>query len=105
MTDQLISFETSKLAHEKGFNLTVLAGSDTSMLISTQSLLQKWLREIHMINVLVQEPTTRLFRYRTVFGKIGRRLDISTGTSYTSCYNVYEEALEAGLYQALLLIK
>lgn len=72
MQEELITFETAKLAKEKGFikytnfrymskdvegclvnigDLTTLAGADISA--PTQSLLQRWLREVHNIDVKV----------------------------------------------------
>jgi len=83
MKEQLITFETAKLAKEKGFDKksgrawytdTTLAGHDPTKLqeslgmlhywnadsniyeACTQSLLQKWLREKHGIFIFV-EPT------------------------------------------------
>ena len=41
MKDQLVKFETAKLAKEKGFEGPHL------VLLPTQSLLQRWIREKH----------------------------------------------------------
>ena len=65
----------------------------------TQSLLQKWLRESHGIHVtsISQYNTNRQFQhyYVTVNGKPVDELE----------FNIYEEALEKGLQEALKLIK
>jgi len=72
MKEELTSFETAKLAKEKGFNINVfkyffdscnslietsfIAGNHNNfghISIPTQSLLQKWLREEHKIEVTV----------------------------------------------------
>tara|TARA_R110002012_G_C11328222_1_gene576686 strand:- start:196 stop:495 length:300 start_codon:yes stop_codon:yes gene_type:complete len=97
MKEQLISFETAKLAKEKGFNWPCLCYRQKSAVIGdetilevmegekyydwnsypqvpfysmpTQSLLQKWLREVYNVHI-----------------------------------QIYEEALEKGLFEALKLI-
>lgn len=143
MQDQLISFETARLAREKGFNIPckakincshyhfvenniipknigtsenemfapvknwnnleepdhyrqqiILKGLNTSL--PTQSLLQRWLREIHSINFFVylkgDEGWIYSFSYHiSDFSK--------------EIYKSYEEALEQGLLKALKLIK
>ena len=75
MEEKLISFETGKLAKEKGFNIIdvhayyhinegytlghalcyseVNEQEDNLLLAPTQGLLQKWLREVHNINVFM----------------------------------------------------
>lgn len=102
MKEQLISFETAKLAKEKGFDIrsyqhqfnrnTTTGGFYEAV---SQSFLQKWLREekdTH-VNVMYQGiefdveyvsseiKPTKLFRFKT-----------------------YEKALEKGLKEALKLI-
>lgn len=123
MTDQLISFETAKLAKEKSFdeitdfifdtnmnkklggwiipNINGLKHSDGNnpfVSAPTQSLLQKWLREEHEIHIVCT-----LISY---FGFYGYEI-LRTGKSpivnnLTSCS--YEKALESGLRKALKLI-
>ena len=114
MEEQLISFETAKLAKENGYNqnpaLTNSAyTSPTSMNYSlknpkynvyvapTQSSLQKWLREEKDIIVIID------------FDYIKKRYSYSIFSSF--CVNknyrgnTYEDALEAGLEESLRLIK
>ena len=134
MKEEIIQFEVAKLAKEKGFpqNLfntswynefgTLNGRSDLDkegksygehfipkelkhvykrelFLAPTQSLLQKWLRDIHFIDV---EPKAIRFvgdekasYYNNYIN--GSMIEMKK-------YNSYEEALEKGLYQALLLI-
>ena len=120
MKEELIKFETAKLAKEKKFNeivKTAYGKSEESLYESnctnknskntflsapTQSLLQKWLGEVHNIHVYVtpesisKENEAYFFHiwgdevrqhFRGVFGK------------------KYEETLEFGLQEALKLIK
>lgn len=131
MEDTLITYETAKLAKEKDFQelcfyyydenkklrqpyLENGSSSDTEFKVeledllenfnnkyrittsaSTQSLLQKWLREVHNLHVWCipnNEPTIAKGYLSFLNGKF--ILDSS-----------YEEALEAGLLEALKLIK
>ncbi len=126
MTDQLISFETAKLAKEKGFKNILLNSfyrtngnfeksqneydfNDRNpwpcelYAAPTQSLLQKWLREKHGIDIIIKPWTG---------DKSGEKVyaaDITIfGTNkYIKCkkQSTYEKALEQGLIKALKLIK
>ena len=153
MRDELITFETAKLAKKKGFKIkcqhyynsenplnsniqlkeigwgsfqfigeehTIIHEEsgllqykiDTYCETPTQSLLQKWLREKHLIHIELQysykvknsqEIEWWFYLYPTI-GKRGRikyfpiKEDIGEKLSY-------EEALEKGLQEALKLIK
>ena len=119
MEEQLISFETAKLAKEKGFNEIpchyvydegILKQSYQAFnrlnfeLAPTQSLLQKWLRDKHNINVLfntyhVGEPIKGVSYGCYIIDNIKGRL-----SSNLAHYTIYEEALEKGLQEALKLI-
>ena len=125
MKDTRINFETAKLAKEKGFpqepnRLTIpyynykgefkgdvtdflrkyLKKEDTSNVESvsapTQSLLAKWLREKHNIH-LIAYKNINIDGYDWCY--------ITTdGITNINSYKTYEEALEAGLQEALKLI-
>lgn len=113
MREQLITFETAKLAEEKGFNLPikekVLLGSKKGIKtkhekgLPTQSLLQKWLYKKHHIWVNAQP----LFSANE---QIGVHLTI-TSWKFPSIiieedyqFDVYK-GLEQLLQEALKLIK
>jgi hypothetical protein len=128
MQEELITFETAKLAKEKGFGKTldyiypksykIVSLTEYKLVLNsqnntvddfvsapTQSLLQKWLREVHNIYVSTRESlaiTGELEYVCTVNGKY-----INHGIKYKPInrFDTWEEALEIGLYQALLLIK
>lgn len=68
---------------------STLKGLYTS--IPTQSLLQKWLREKYKIHIYVQ-PTLSFDKW-------------TLNHNFYQTYNTYEETLEAGLIEALKLIK
>lgn len=152
MQDQLISFETAKLAKEKGFNEYCshnfdingkfsgftgyaimrnynknsnihLYDTDTEENINpdllctapTQSLLQKWLREVHNLYVGIDlyhmqgewiGPTYQYQIYKVYNAEKEREDDLDI-TGQPNCYHsennskTYEEALEIGLQEAL----
>ena len=114
MEEQLISFETAKLAKEKGFKyfqriITVLDEEDKRFENDehgiTQSLLQKWIRETHKIYVnalpsYTDNSDNKKHYFELFYGKTLRLF----GDKY-SYFPTYEEALEVGLFEALNLIK
>jgi len=135
MKEQLISFETAKLAKEKGFNEGCLYDYNNSSdlrknvhslfyndsldfyIAPTQSLLQKWLREVYNIEVDVMRYTYSGGEYQGkcymwAIDKYDPNYNpetedpwiLETRKSQGYDFKVYEEALEEGLYQALLLI-
>ena len=118
MKEQLISFETAKLAKEKGFDLFTEYGYDKNgkevnfpccynnypvidhYSAPNQSLLQKWLREKYNIHIDIYFIVL-LFRYR-IYNMINCECYKS---SYKDEFDSYEQALEQGLQEALKLIQ
>jgi len=122
MRETLITFETAKLAKEKGFNWgskcyysdgsfqdrekldnynhpMFIDGDDYLVSAPTQSLLQKWLREVHNLHIGV-EPET--FNSETDY--ISEIIMLPRNfLKYRG--KTYEEALEIALKSALILIK
>lgn len=130
MREQLIKFETAKLAKEKGFDWECLShyGSSggifqddlkNSELMSfeystpTQSLLQKWLREEHNYDIQIftmgvfmdmkTNPHSN-FEVCEGFNKYNYGINASYGRDDRG-FEIYEEALEQALTQCLKLIK
>lgn len=123
MEDVLVSFATAKLAKEKGFNLLVLKYYDGSYMIATQaknpfdiknynlhngstfysaptqSLLAKWLRETHLIHIEIHRDEDMWKPEIYSFKEGNKHIPIGFKN-----YDLYEEALEAGLLFALNLI-
>ena len=117
MEEQIISFKTAKLAKEKGFNEPQFNGYlneqlekytskstheqciEEYYLAPTQILLQKLIREIHNIHITIFSQSQESWMYRIT--KKGQKLEDGL---YGEDFYTYEEALEEGLYQALLLI-
>jgi len=132
MEDTLINFETAKLAKEKGFDIFtekmyrqdgILGNSDFSrestFRAPTQSLLQKWLREVHncFIDILPHrdgDSKNKQWKNKedvfwTVevdyYGK-NFEIELTDYSDFIQHFNkTYEKALEKGLQEALKLIK
>lgn len=120
MQEQLITFETAKLAKEKGFNemcktaygrnadslyygnCTHKNSENIFLSAPTQSLLQKWLREVYDIEMYVRSTykLNKKNKYWVTF------IDCKIyGGCLENCSKTYEEALEVGLQESLKLIK
>ena len=115
--EEYISFETAKLAKEKGLDILCDIGyyidsgvvdyirDDYKNMFyprPTQSLLARWLREKHDISVAA---------YRTWAMDNSYNYEILVGTDFEKmireeceCDRTYEEAMEAGLQEALKLL-
>jgi len=121
MKEQLISLKTAKLAKEKGFYIPWLKNhfnisenkqhgmeveggelyeytDNNHVGLSAQSLLQKWLRDIHNIQIWFSD---------WYLNEYGIKVTINGITQHQSVkpFNSYEEALEKALYEGLKLIK
>ena len=144
MEDTLINFETAKLTKEKGFDEKVYREYDKSGYLRctsksadvvlgpydellksteypapTQSLLQRWLREVHncFIDILPhRDGNSKNKQWKSkkdVFWSVevdyyGKNFEINltNNADFTQHFNKsYEEALEIGLQEALKLIK
>ena len=136
MKEQLISFETAKLAKERGFNIpiqyvvnnvyqvyninnnTISIHSnavdnwnnfDSVYSAPTQSLLQKWLREVHNLHLYIdttpsfEQMESHKSKYKVSVKVPFKPFRWTTGHYYLG--NTYEEVLEKGLQEALKLIE
>ena len=93
MEDTKITFETAKLAKEKGWNGDFV---ESHKILTSQSLLAKQLREEHNIH-LIAYKNINIDGYDWCF--------ITTdGITNINSYKTYEEAYEIGLQEALKLI-
>jgi hypothetical protein len=122
MKDTLISFETAKLAKEKGFQEPVCdyyntvepdrivtvgafnhnypAHGDVTVSAPTQSLLQKWLRETKNCNVLIFENPD----YPEYYAYVSFKHGIPSNPQRTGYGSNYENVLEVGLLLALQIL-
>jgi len=156
MTEQLITFETARLAKRVGFSTkvqkyyTVIRGNTPNKTLGgiynlgevcssprigyitdkynynsiedynyegsdqeyvsapTQSLLQKWLRETHNIHIKIEISNIGRYYFQIYQFEPKNKSNVLFFISQNvglSKYDVYEEALEIGLQEALKLIK
>lgn len=118
LSEQLITFNTAKLAKEKKFGLDSYTGfvfdkngAELDLAFydmkdkyarPAQSLLQTWLRKVHKIYAI---PFPELDKWVLEIKELRGINGNSVITGYHDLeYNTYEEALEVGLQQALKLI-
>jgi hypothetical protein len=127
MTEELVTLETAKLLKDKGFNEYCENVIDINNMLRktlyrinddlpkqcfsrpTQSLAQKWLREIRGVYVYVEPVIGK--RWKLSFCDFNvpaeesdwMENEINKGNGY-KVYATYEEALEAGIQEALKLI-
>ena len=126
MKEQLISFETAKLAKEKGFDwpcnlhyscktkelnsskqeLTQKSLRAGEFLAPAQSLLQKWLREKHNIyaEVEVFNKESNIFKFSLLVVIVDKHGFLSGRKGEIELCDSYEISLEKGLQEALKLI-
>lgn len=67
----------------------------------SQSLLQKWLREVHNLHIELTWNNDLTHKYMFQIHSVNKFCEVDCKIEY----NTYEEALEEGLFQALKLIK
>ena len=106
MEDQLITLDIAILAKEVEFFRWIYQREDipaNECYQTTQSLLAKWLREEHNIQVYVCSQTVNgLGIYRDYVAYVnGSQVNDSRDEEYQT----YEEAMEFGLYKALKKLK
>lgn len=129
MTEEFVTLETAKLLKEKGFKEDVFTFYEVDcvegdMILSetydesenfnekndclsapTQSLAQKWLRETKNIHICVYNCACG-YGYEISKADNGTHITSSVyeGPNDDGKWDIYEEALEAGLQEALKLI-
>ena len=127
MTEELVTLKTAKILKEKGFNefckdiindngklMETVYRTNNDLPKSfyscpTQSIAQKWLREIRGVSVYVEPVIGK--RWKLSFCDFNvpteesdwMENEINKGNGY-KVYVTYEEALEAGIQEALMLI-
>jgi hypothetical protein len=139
MKEQLISFNTAKLAKEKGFDIEVRTGyhgdfgelkndnypflgtysfladypcdnkKEYQISTPTQSLLQKWLRDVHLIHISVRRIYPESYRnlFVSEYNPFVYLPDTEEPVEDTigDEFGIYEDALERALEVALKHLK
>ena len=118
LIDDLLYVYKIEKRHKSNKSITTLDSSDTLnfYLCPTQSLLQKWIREKHNINI---EIYTNACGYNWQLNKAykdqcctcgtyileSNSNELTEGPNEGGSWDIYEEALEGALLEALKLIK
>ena len=123
MEEQSVSFETAVLANKKGFLILSTAEYENNLKtiknfkfdkLPKQGSVQKWLREVHNIEVLISRIPPEavladknkgkniLKNYNCYIWNLNSNPRIANNGTFL---DIYEEALEIGLQEALKLIK
>jgi len=122
MKEEIVTFDIAVLAKEKGFNYmksncfgdnmaynlddpTAIPACRANVVIGyvlapTQSLLQRWLREVHSILVYVMPELPKGNEFEVVYRSLK-----TSDQRIVGWYDSWEEALEEGLRESLKLIK
>ena len=124
MTEELVTLETAKMLKEKGFNeycKDIIKEDNNRIMQSvfrtnknlpklcysrpTQSIAQKWLRDIQNIHICIYNCACG-YGYEISKADNGTHIVSSAykGTNDGGKWDTYEEALEAGIQEALKLI-
>lgn len=122
MIEELVTLETAKLLKEKGFNEYCKNVIDVDSILRetlyrtndnlpkqcfslpTQSIAQKWLREIKKLHITIYNSASG-YTYDISKADMGTVLYcFPEGPNDGGNWNTYEEALEAGIIKALKLI-
>ena len=119
MTEQRVTFETAKLAQEKGFRdfdsctdfytpecalmSNEYKNSKFECLAPRQEVLKQWLREKYHLYVRVATNSITTHFPMIELAEVGGTM--MKGPTYDKNYRTYEAALEVGLREALKLIE
>lgn len=112
MTEELVTLETAKMLREKGFqqrkyliNVSTLHHCYKYLSVPPQSVAQKWLHETKNLHIEIYRNACG-YGYAIVKANNGTWMedDDSKGPNDGGKWDTYEEALEAGLQEALELI-
>lgn len=112
MTEELVTLETAELLKEKRFlgrkyiiDVSTLLHCYIFLSVPPQSVAQKWLRETQNIHICIYNCACG-YGYEISKADNGTHIASSAykGTNDGEEWDSYEEALEAGLQEALKLI-
>lgn len=123
MKEEIVTLETAKLLKERGFNepcsiainiedgrkyMSNRINSEMPTKVCTQptqSIAQKWMRETNNLHICIYNCACG-YGYEITKADNGTHIlsDSSNGTNDGGCWDIYEEALEAGIQEALKLI-
>ncbi|MBU3813528.1 MAG: hypothetical protein H9791_03345 [Candidatus Bacteroides intestinipullorum] len=121
--EQFVSLDTARMLKEAGFNVPCRYSYDNVggfrwskigestpkgwVPCPTQALAARWLREVHRISVDAEfmAPSTNIDVWKYFIGKMDDMIWPGDFETSERTYAIYEEAMEAGLREAVKLIK
>lgn len=109
MTEELVTLETATMLKEKGFpqrkyfiNVSTLHNCYKYLSVPPQSVVQRWLRETKDLHIEICYSDKLFWHYEIL--SVSNHVSVGLANRPTIHYNTYEEALEAGIQEALKLI-
>lgn len=109
MKEEFVTLETAKLLKEKGFpqrkyfiNVSTLHNCYKYLSEPPQSVAQRWLRETKDLHIEICYSDKLFWHYEIL--SVSNHVSVGLANRPTIHYNTYEEALEAGIQEALKLI-
>lgn len=113
MTEELVTLDTAFLLKGKGFqelkytkNVSTLLKCYRYLSVPLQSVAQKWLREVKNLHICIYNRASG-YGYEITKADNGTHIshDFDAGPNDGGKWDTYEEALEAGIWEALGLCK
>lgn len=108
--ESYVSFDTAKMLKEAGFKANcafILDDNQERLYRPTQALAVRWLREVHriVVDATFFPPSTDGNAWRYFIGEMDDMVWNGDYVPSDEFYENYEEAMEAGLKEAIKLIK
>ena len=108
--ESYVSFDTAKMLKEAGFKANcafILDDNQERLYRPAQALAARWLREVHRISVdaAFMAPSTNIDVWQYFIEKMDDMIWPGDFETSERTYATYEEAMEAGLQEAIKLIK
>ena len=108
--ERYVRFETAKMLKEAGFEAEcgfIIDDDGRKLYRPTQALAARWLREVHriVVDATFIPPSTDGNAWRYFIGEMDDMVWNGDYVPSDEFYETYEEALEAGLQEAIKLVK
>lgn len=108
--ESYVSFETARMLKEAGFEAecgSIVDDDGRKLYRPTQALAARWLREVHriVVDATFIPPSTDGNAWRYFIGEMDDMVWNGDYVPSDEFYETYEAALEAGLQEAVKLIK
>lgn len=102
--ENYVSLEMAKILYKKGFEIKGTYLWTRGVLCPTLYEVQKWLREVHNIHVMIGVDDLDWWYQLYDCSEDGRMEETNHFSGSVACQKSYEEALNNGIFDALKLI-